>query len=182
MLNMTVSCVDEEGIHFSDGGSVPASTIIWTAGVKPAVPKFINQAPMFSAGRIHTNQTMAVTGLEGVFALGDNACPESPSQAPAPMLAQVAVAEAMTVAHNIIATIDKKPLALYTSHLKGSLVSLGEWYAAGEIFSCKIYGTMMWWLWRTVYLFKFISWKKRFRIAFEWTVDLFSARDISKLS
>ena len=39
-----------------------------------------------------------------------------------------------------------------------------------------------WWFWRTTYLFKFASWKKRIRIMFEWTLQLFFPRDITKLT
>jgi NADH dehydrogenase FAD-containing subunit len=45
-----------------------------------------------------------------------------------------------------------------------------------------IAGWFTWWLWRTVYLFKFASWKKRIRIGFEWLIALFFPRDITKIS
>ena len=62
------------------------------------------------------------------------------------------------------------------------MVSVGQWFAVGEVFSLKLSGRLAWWMWRTLYLFKFASWKKRFRITFEWTIDLFYPRDITKLS
>jgi NADH dehydrogenase len=61
------------------------------------------------------------------------------------------------------------------------MVSVGSWFAIGDIFSMKISGRLTWWLWRTVYLFKFFSWKKRVRIVLQWTLNVFYPRDITKL-
>jgi len=120
---------------------------------------------------------------EGLYALGDVALYAGlGDQKGLPMLAQVAVAEARTVADTIIATIAGRPLPKFKYKSKGGMVSVGQWFAIGEIFSFRIAGKLTWWIWRTVYLFKFISWKKRFRIAFEWTIELFYPRDITKLS
>ncbi len=177
---MTVTAIDKDGLHFNDGTSLFANTVIWTAGVRAVVPPFEGIMPTLTSGRINTDINLSAKGLDSVFVLGDVATPDAPT--PVPMLAQVAVAQAKVIANNIIATIDGGPLMAYRNEVKGMLVSLGAWFAAGEIYSMRMWGAMMWWVWRTVYLFKFASWKKRFRIAFEWTTDLFFPRDISKLS
>jgi len=98
-----------------------------------------------------------------------------------PQLAQVAVSEALVVASNIIAAIQGKDLKNLHYHSKGSMVSVGQWFAVGKIFGMNIAGPLTWWLWRTVYLFKFASWRKRIRIALEWAFELVSPRDITKL-
>ena len=97
------------------------------------------------------------------------------------MLAQVAEGQAATVAKNICAQAGGRPLAGFVYKSKGSMVSVGQWFAIGEIFSIKISGRITWWMWRTVYLFKFASFKKRVRIMFEWTLELFFPRDITKI-
>jgi NADH dehydrogenase len=61
------------------------------------------------------------------------------------------------------------------------MVSVGQWFAIGFIKGISISGRLTWWLWRTVYLFKFASWKKRLRIAFEWTMDLVFPREITRI-
>ena len=97
------------------------------------------------------------------------------------MLAQAAVREAKTIAHNIMASIGQKKLKDFRYRSEGAMASIGQWYAVGQIFSLKINGWFAWWIWRTVYLSKFASWRKRIRIAFEWTIDLFYSRDVTKL-
>lgn len=179
LFGAEVAEVTQEKIAFKNGESIPAGMVIWAAGVKAQVPSVIGQAPVLISGRIHTDAFLRALGAETVFALGDNAAPNgSPA---VPMLAQVATAQASIVTKNILATIENRRLTPYKLHLKGTLVSLGQWYAAGEIYSMKFYGRLAWFIWRTVYYFKFFSWRKRIRISFEWTINLFYPRDITKL-
>jgi NADH:ubiquinone reductase (H+-translocating) len=106
---------------------------------------------------------------------------DSKNVKPLPMLAQVAVQQSKVVAYNILASLKQKKMKNFKYRSLGSLVSIGQWFAIGEIFSYKLKGRLTWWLWRTTYLFKFASWQKRIRIAFEWTLDTFYPRDITKL-
>jgi NADH dehydrogenase len=52
--------------------------------------------------------------------------------------------------------------------------------AAGEISNFTFSGHIAWWIWRTVYLSKLISFRKKTRGAIDWTMNLFSPRDISQ--
>ena len=109
-----------------------------------------------------------------VFALGD-------VSGTTPMLAQVATQQGMSVAGNIIANITNKPLLPFIFNQKGLLVSLGKWYAAGEISGITMKGPIMWLIWRTIYLFNFHCWRKRIEIVVEWIINLFSPRDITEI-
>lgn len=42
-------------------------------------------------------------------------------------------------------------------------------------------GFAAWWLWRAVYLQKLPMLKKRLRVMFDWTIDLFFDRDITHI-
>jgi len=188
--NTKVTEVTPQGLRLGDGSLLSAGTVIWAAGVKPVVPHFEGDAqPELVAGRLAVNGSFQLKGQSKVFVLGDTAGyidshdvkKAAPAPRPVPQLAQVAVAEARIVAGNILAAIQGKDLSDFHYHSKGSMVSVGQWFAVGEIFSMKIAGPFTWWLWRTVYLFKFASWRKRVRIALEWAFELISPRDITKV-
>ena len=182
-----VTSVSPRGVELSNNTTVASSTVIWTAGVKPLMPEFTGEQPALVGSRIKVDEYFRLSGDERIFVLGDVAgyidtvhtTPEKPMTLP--MLAQVAVGQAATVARNIKASIVGKKLRSFTYHSKGSMVSIGQWFAIGQIFSFRISGRLTWWLWRTIYLFKFISWKKRLRIVIDWTLDMFYPRDITKL-
>jgi len=189
-LGTSVTEVTGQGIKLSTGTTISSATVIWTAGVKPIIPHFEGDMPALVAGRLALDEFFRVNSDPYIFALGDVAgyvdrkvLDKDPTKTKVlPMLAQVASGEAEIVAHNIIASIRSKKLYDFNYHSKGSMVSIGSWYAIGHIFSFNIAGRFTWWLWRTVYLFKFISWKKRIRIVFEWTLQLFYPRDITKFT
>ncbi len=189
-LGSTVTQVSPHGLSLSNNTTVSASTVIWAAGVKPNVPRFEGDMPELTAGRLAVDDHFNLKGDERIFALGDMAGyidadapipPGGKGPMPLPMLAQVAVNQARVVAKNIRLSIKKKPLKTFHYHSKGSMVSVGAWFAIGEIFSMKIAGKLTWWIWRTLYLFKFFSWKKRLHIVIDWTLDALYPRDITKL-
>ncbi len=169
LLNERVEEVKDGIVRLGSGVKIPSRTIIWTAGVKPNFP---TEEP------IEVNNYLQTVQDKNTFALGDVAMLATGRL---PMLAQVAVAQARVVAANLAAIYYGKPLTKYRLKLKGSLISLGSWRAAGQIGPFVIHGRFTWWLWRTIYLFKFLSWRKRFKIATEWTINLFLPRDITKV-
>lgn len=177
---MTDECVVEVRpgkIFFADKSFLEAGTIIWVAGVKPSVFD-ITGAEKEKSGRIKIDEFLRVIVPENIsssiFSLGD-------VSGTAPMLAQVATQQAKIVANNISSSISGAPLVPFKFYEKGLLVSLGQWYATGKIFGVTMKGPLMWLIWRGVYLFNFHSWRKRLRIAVEWTINFFYPRDITEV-
>lgn len=181
-LATTITEVTKEGVILQGGTLIPMETVIWAAGTMPNTPIFSGKVEVDTGNRIRVDQYLNVIGEQNVFALGDVASLiDLHTSKPIPMLAQVAVAQAKIVATNVTARIKgDQALRPYIYRLKGSLVSLGQWNAVAEVFGCRFSGRFAWYLWRTVYLFKFISWEKRFKIALDWTVGIFSLRDITR--
>ena len=155
--------------------TLPGNLVVWTAGVKPNIPRFDGDQPHYQGSRLLIDEYGHLEGQEKVYALGDVAA----SLDKLPMLAQVAVTQSKFISKNIVASLmnDKPKKIRYRS--KGSMVSIGQWYALGRLYGINIHGPLTWWLWRTVYLMKFSSLQKRFRIVIECTLDLFYSRDIT---
>jgi NADH:ubiquinone reductase (H+-translocating) len=180
--NARVVEVSDEEVVLSSGEKIKTRTVLWTAGVKAEIPEIKGEIKMHKSGRILTDPYLRASGFHDFFILGDSAAfPEKESEKLVPMFAQVAVGQAEIVVENIKSLVKGNPLKPWIYRSKGFLVSLGQWRAVGMVMGFKLQGRFAWWLWRTVYLFKFISWKKKFRIAFEWTINLFYPRDITKL-
>lgn len=156
-----------------------ADVVVWAAGVKNASIPLGNAVELERDGRIKVTAALQSTVDPSIFVVGDAA-------AGTPMLAQVAVQQGAVVAKNIARLIESgksetvPKLLDFKYESKGQLVSLGRFRAAGEAYGIVVTGILAWFMWRTVYLFKFHSWRKRFRIMFEWTIELFSPRDITR--
>ena len=181
MLNAQVKEVTPNEVVLGDGICLPAGTVVWAAGVKANTLETTGgEFPKDGSGRIMADDTFLIKGYSDIFALGDCANVSEASGRGLPMLAQVAEKQGKFLGANIARSIAGEPLAHFAFKAQGQLVSLGRYRAAGTILGVNIYGPLAWFAWRTVYLFKFISGSKRLRIAFDWTLQLFYPRDVTK--
>lgn len=177
MKNAKVVKVDPHMISFEGGTSLKAHTIVWVAGVKATTSDIKGTETGIKTTdkrRLEINDFLQSNTRPEIFSLGD-------VSGTSPMLAQVAVRQGKVVARNIRAHADGATgeLSKWSFNQKILLISLGQWYAAGHFFGVTLRGFPMWWLWRTVYLFNFISLRKKVEIALEWTINLFYPRDIT---
>ena len=70
-LGTTLEAVDAESATFSTGETVPTRTMVWTAGVRPHPSLARLSVPLDEKGRIPVDDRLAVTGMQGVWAIGD---------------------------------------------------------------------------------------------------------------
>lgn len=170
----TVKNISKNEVELEDGSRYSSQLVIWTAGIRPAFPPEWN-LPVGENGRVKTQPLLTIDGDETAYAVGDLAGND-------PCLAQAAVQQGAAAARNIIARIRETEAIPYRFEPQGFLMSLGRGNAAGEVFGFFISGPFAWWVWRTVYWFKFLSWRKRLRIAFDWTLNLFTRREITSVA
>ncbi len=176
-LGQKVKEIKETEILLKNGESIKANIIILCNGVKANVLKILtDNAALNNKGDILVNKFLQVSKFKNIFAFGDVANNEEASWE---KLAQTANKQARIVALNINRLNSNKKLSAYQHKIKGQLIVLGKFYAIGEIYGIKIYGLLAWFIWRTIYLFKFISLRKKIKVAVQWTINLFSNRDLS---
>lgn len=181
LKNVTVAEVDEEGIISSDGKRIYAKTVIWTAGVSAnPLPCECGKLEL-ERGRIKTNEHLQALGIPEVFVIGDMALFPTPEGRGLPMSAQVAKQQGVHTASNIERFLKNKELVPFVYREKGLMASIGRFNAVAEIFGFRFYGMLAWYMWRTVYLFNFASWNKRFHILADWSINLFTRRDTTRL-
>ncbi|MBP7966826.1 NAD(P)/FAD-dependent oxidoreductase [Candidatus Woesebacteria bacterium] len=182
LLDTEVKEVTKNHIVLGNNEKIETEMVLWVAGIKPTKINFDTEINLAPNGKIAVNQFLQLNQYPEVFALGDMASYVPKGQnTPLPTLAQVAVDQAKTVAYNIEHLRRGKNLKSYSYKSRGSLISLGQWMAAGRIYGFNISGRITWWIWRTVYLMKLLSWKKKVKVAIGWTMNLFSPRDVSEL-
>lgn len=180
LLKTRVKEVTESYVELEDNTKIMTNTTIWVGGVKPIDLNFDLPVVKSSDGRLVVNKYLEIKNYKNIFAIGDVAAFEEKGSF-LPMLAQVAEKEARALAKNIKLLIGGKKPKPFSYHNTGNLVSLGQWMAIGEISNFVFWGHITWWIWRTVYLSKLLSWEKKMEVVFDWTINLFSARDISQL-
>ena len=170
-------------VTLSDGTSIPAATLIWTAGVKPS-PVISSLSCQKERGRLLVNEDMGVPGVTGLWAAGD--CAAIPDVKAGegkfyPPTAQHAIRQGVTVAKNIEATILGRPLRPFRYKMMGQLAAIGHHTGVAMVFGIKFSGFIAWWFWRSVYLMKLPGLAKKLRVMVSWTLDLFFGREIEQM-
>lgn len=177
-----VALVDENGITLQSGRRIETSTVIWSAGVRPAPAVLDLPVDHARNGGIFTERDMQVRGRPGVWALGDCAwVPTAKADSWYPPTAQHAIREGPALADNIVATLRGEPTKPFDFTALGTMASLGGRrgvvaFPNGFILT----GFLAWALWRSYYLARLPGLDRRLRVTFDWTLDLFFSRDIAE--
>ncbi len=175
----SVRGVENDIVELSDGRRIEASTLIWTAGTAPN-PLVAALPVPGRGGRVLVNEYLEVPGWPGLWALGDCALvPDPHSGGFHPPTAQHALREGRTVARNVVATVLGGPKKPFRFSTLGQLAAIGRRTGVANIFGIKFSGFVAWWLWRTIYLTKLPRLEKKVRVALDWTLDLWFAKDFA---
>src|SRR5437870_10020431 len=176
-----VASYDGSLVTLTDGNTIPASTLISTAGVKPS-PVIAPLPCEKERGRLLVSEYLAVTGVPGLWAAGDCAAvPILNTENFYPPTAQHGLREGVTVAKNIEATILDRSLRPFRYKMMGQLASIGHRTGVAMVFGIKFSGFIAWWFWRSVYLMKLPRLAKKLRVMVSWTLDLFFGQEIEQM-
>src|SRR5215467_2193518 len=180
---LRVANYDGEVVTLSDGTSIPATTLIWTAGVKPS-PVIASLACQKERGRLLVKEDMSVPGVSGLWAAGDCAAiPDVISGAGKfyPPTAQHALRQGVVVAKNIEAAILGRAPKPFRFKMLGMLASIGHHTGVAMMFGIKFSGFIAWCFWRSVYLMKLPRVAKKLRVMASWTLDIFFGQEIEQM-
>ena len=176
-----VASYDGSLVKLTDGKSIPASTLIWTAGVKPS-PVIAPLPYQKEHGRLVVSEYLAVTGVPGLWAAGDCAAvPVLNTEKFHPPTAQHGLREGLVAAKNIAAVVLDRPLKSFTFTTLGQLAAIGRRTGVAMVFGVKFSGFVAWAFWRSVYLMKLPRLAKKLRVMVGWTLDLFFSREIEQM-
>ncbi len=181
------SCVDGI-VKLSDGDSIPADTIVWTAGVKPSPMLDFVDLPKDQRGRLTTNAALQIVDgdevVEGAWSAGDCAAVPDLTGPPGAMCspsAQHAVRQANQLADNIRAVIrGRKPTDYKHKHV-GSVASLGLHKGVAQVYGIKLTGIVAWLMHRAYHLSRIPSFNRKVRVLIDWMLAGFLRREVVSL-
>jgi NADH dehydrogenase len=181
-LKTGVTGYNGKELTLSDGTTITACVVVWTAGITPSA--LISSLPCgLERGRVLANACLQVPRWPGVWALGDSAfVPDSTNPGKyCPPTAQHAIRQAAVLAANIVADMRGQPLQPFRFKTLGMLAAIGRHAGVAEILGMKFSGIIAWALWRAIYLGKLPGLQKKVRVALDWTLDLIFSKDIVEL-
>jgi NADH dehydrogenase len=165
-----------------NGEVIPTYTIIWTAGVTPDDLIKRLECEHDKKGNIKTTDTLEVSNLSNIYAIGDCASTINPFNGnPYPSTAQHAIRQGQLAAKNIMNSIEGKKLKRIRYKTRGTMATIGKRVGVAKIFGFKFKGLIAWMLWRSFYLSKLPMLKKKLRVIGDWFIGLIFYSDISMI-
>ncbi|MBL0913735.1 MAG: NAD(P)/FAD-dependent oxidoreductase [Bacteroidia bacterium] len=167
MLGTKIEDYDGENLVYNSGQTVKASTVIWAAGVAGNFLSGLHADAVNRGGRIRVDAYNTVVGYDNIFALGDVACMES-EELPRghPMLAQVAIQQALNLAENLDRDSDMKTPFRYKD--LGSMATVGKNRAVVDLPHIKFQGVFAWFVWMFVHLLALVGFRNKFITFVNW--------------
>ncbi|MFE3206001.1 NAD(P)/FAD-dependent oxidoreductase [Embleya sp. NPDC055664] len=178
------SCVDKHCV-LSNDIEFDASTILWTAGVKPNPVLSEYGLPLGPRGHVDTRTTLQVVGMDNVFAAGDNA--QVPDLAVGegawcPPNAQHALRQARVLGDNVVSVMRGFPPQEYKHKNLGAVAGLGLHKGVAVMFGrFKLKGLPAWLFHRTYHGAMVPTFNRKFRVFADWTLSAFFRREIVSL-
>ncbi len=169
----------------TEGEVINTRTIIATIGNAPS--PVIKKFPVSQEhGRIIVDRHLRVQDTKNIWSIGDCAIiPLNEEQKSredfAPPTAQFAVREAKSLAQNIRAELENKPLKPFQYNSKGALASLGAGRGVAEIFGIKLTGRLAWLIWRAYYILFLPGIPTKISVLWNWVMDSISPRSVVQL-
>lgn len=167
-------------ITLENNETIPASMVIWTAGVKGALPRFINDTVKPGRGaRLEVDEHCRVKGTDNVYALGDIALMLTPDYpAGHPQLAQVAIQQARMVAKDLNRGNIGKGF-IYKD--KGTMATVGRNRAVVDMKHCHFKGWFAWMVWMGVHLVSLLGMRNKLSVLIDWTWSYFTYSNSTRL-
>ncbi len=182
LLDNRVKEVAADYVVLKDDSLKKTRTCVWCAGVRPSPLLGRAGVPLHESGRVLIDADLRVPGRKNMFVLGDAGYLIEPkSGQPLPPLGQVAFQQGPLAARNVIALLRGQPTRPFRYFNFGSLVSVGEHFAAVELLGVRLSGFIGWVVWRTLYLIKVVGLSNRVRILLDWTLDLLIERSFTQI-
>ena len=172
-LNTDVKEVTARYLRLGTGERIDAGLTVCAVGTAPvALLKKIG-LPM-ERGRLKTEPDMQVTGAGNVWAFGDCAAvPNTWNAQISPPTAQFALRQAKQLAANLVRVQRGEATRPFNFRPQGLLATIGHHNGVAEIYRLKFSGVVAWFLWRTVYLIKIPTVRRKLNVVVDWTWDIF---------
>jgi NADH dehydrogenase len=158
----------EPGLVSVGHEKIPASVILWGAGVSASPLGRMLGVPTDKAGRVIVQPDLTLPEHPEVFVTGDLASATRHNGQPVPGVAPAAIQMGKFAARQIKRSVAGKPREKFEYLDKGSLATIGRSRAVADIGKLHISGYFAWLAWLFVHLLFLIGFRNRLFVMIEW--------------
>ena len=165
--------------------TIPASTIVWAAGVKatPLVERLSAAAGLEAdkSGRLIVANDCSLPQFPNVFVIGDAAHFRDDHQQQLPGIAPVAMQQGRYVAKLIARRMKNKRSRPFHYIDKGNLAVIGRSHAVASFPKLRFSGFVAWALWLFVHLLYLVGFENRVLVLVQWAFNYFTRNRSARL-
>lgn len=172
----------DHNVIMKDGTEIPTRTFLWVSGIRANAMPGIDESHLGRGFRFKVDQYNRITGLDSVFAIGDQCLQTTDASFPDghPQVAQVAIQQAKNLAKNIKKINngqDDSTLTAFKYKNLGSMATVGRNKAVVEIGKLHSQGFIAWVLWLVVHLRSILGVKNKMMVLLNWLWKYVSYND-----
>jgi NADH dehydrogenase len=181
LVNTSIASANSGEAVFSSGERTGSRSLIVTVGIGPN-PVVAALQVKKDRGRIVTDEFCRVSGLQGVYAVGDAAAvPLYKTDTVCPASALYAFTQGKCTGTNIIAEMRSKPLKQYTFRNFGEVAQLGNGFGLVQLYGIPLAGVVASVIARLTFFVLIQSWRCRLGLIADWTNSLIFSPDINQM-
>src|SRR6202165_2362194 len=158
----------EPGIVWVGAEKIPASVILWSAGVAASPLGKMLGTETDRAGRVLIAPDLSIPGHPEVFVVGDLAASQSKDSKLVPGVAPAAIQMGKFAARQISRSVKGEPREEFAYLDKGTLATIGRSKAVADLGKLHFSGYFAWLAWLFVHLLFLIGFRNRFMVMLEW--------------
>jgi NADH dehydrogenase len=161
--------VTADGVTFTGGEHLLASTVVWTAGIRanPLADRIPGKKG--KGGALEVEADLSLPGHPEVFVIGDMAAATDRRGDPLPQVAQVAIQGARHTARSVGRHLAGKPTRRFRYLDHGTMATIGRRSAVAELPGGLAFrGTLGWLAWLAVHLVFLVGFRNRVIVMANW--------------
>ena len=158
----------EPGAVWVGDNRIPASVILWAAGVAASSLGQKLGVPLDRAGRVIVQPDLSIPGHPEVFVIGDLASLQDEHGKMLPGVAPVAIQQGKWVARTIARDLEHQPRRNFHYNDKGSLATIGRAAGVAQFPGFSLSGYFAWLAWLFVHIFFLIGFRNRVIVMIQW--------------
>ncbi|HEY6349199.1 MAG TPA: NAD(P)/FAD-dependent oxidoreductase [Candidatus Angelobacter sp.] len=160
---------------------LPATVILWGAGVSASPLGKMLGAPTDRAGRVLVSPDLSVPGHPEVLVIGDLAAVKMKDGKFVPGLAPAAIQMGKFAARQIKRILHGKSREDFRYVDKGTLATIGRSKAVADLGRLHFSGYLAWLAWLFIHLLFLIGFRNRFMVMAEWAWDYITYNHSARL-
>jgi NADH dehydrogenase len=163
-----VTSIDAQGVHLG-AETIPATTVVWTAGVRPSPLGARLGVTPDKAGRVAVAPDCSLPGRPELFVIGDMAAfIPAGTETPLPGISPVAIQMGRSVAANIQRTLAGRARVPFKYFDKGIMATIGRRRAVAQLRGVALTRTAAWLAWVFVHLWFLVGFRNRLFVFVDW--------------